>query len=118
MPKDYDPAAAPLNGQRRPHLALGDAEIRALLSRLPVGHVATAWDGQPFINPTTFWYGAERHAIVFHSNLVGRVRANSERHPRVCFEASAHGPLLALQRGPRIQRAVRERDCLWRLPFH
>lgn len=93
MPKDYDPAA-PLNAQRRPHLALRDAEIRALLARLPVGHVATAWDGQPFVNPTTYWYDAERHAIIFHSNVVGRVRANSEHNRRVCFEASQHGRLL------------------------
>ena len=52
------------------------------------------WDGQPFINPTTFWYDAERHAIFFHSNIVGRVRANAGQNEHVCFETSAFGKLL------------------------
>ncbi len=88
MPKDYDPAVTAPNAQRRREHALDDAETRALLERLEIGHVATVWDAQPFINPTTFWYDAGAHAIYFHSNVVGRVRANSEHHARVCFEAS------------------------------
>ena len=59
-----------------------------------VGHVATRWDNQPFITPTNFWYDAERHEIYFHSNIVGRLRANADRHPEVCFEAFEAGRLL------------------------
>jgi nitroimidazol reductase NimA-like FMN-containing flavoprotein (pyridoxamine 5'-phosphate oxidase superfamily) len=94
MPKDYDPTVTPPNLARRPELALADAEIAALLGRARLGHVATAWEGQPFINPTTFWHDAARGRIIFHSNLVGRMRANAEHDGRMCFSASEYGRLL------------------------
>jgi len=59
-----------------------------------VGHVATRWGEQPFITPTTFLYDPERHEIYFHSNIMGRLRANIESHPQVCFEACHAGKLL------------------------
>ena len=90
----YDPQHRPINLQRRAHLTLDEAATRELLARARVGHLATVWDGQPFINVSTFWYDSERHAIAFHSNLAGRVRANSEHHPRVCFEISGFGRVL------------------------
>jgi uncharacterized protein len=49
---------------------------------------------QPFINPTTFWYDAAAHTIYFHSNIVGRMRANAEHHDQACFEASRFGRFL------------------------
>ncbi|MBI4315663.1 MAG: pyridoxamine 5'-phosphate oxidase family protein [Chloroflexi bacterium] len=94
MPKDYSLTAAPPNAQRRPKNAMDDDWTRAFLTRAPIGHVATLWDDQPFITPTNFWFDVERHEIAFHSNIVGRVRANSERHHRVCFEASEYGKFL------------------------
>lgn len=95
MPKkDYSLHVTPANAQRRPEHVQDDAWIREFLSRVQIGHIATHWEEQPFINPTSFWYDAERHEIIFHSNIVGRVRANSERHERVCFEASEFGRLL------------------------
>ncbi len=94
MPKDYSLTITPPNAQRRPENARDDAWTRDFLSRARIGHVVTRWDDQPFITPTTFWYDAERHEIIFHSNLVGRVRANSERHDRVCFETSEFGRFL------------------------
>jgi nitroimidazol reductase NimA-like FMN-containing flavoprotein (pyridoxamine 5'-phosphate oxidase superfamily) len=42
----------------------------------------------------TFWYNAAVHAIYFHSNIVGRMRANAEHDDRVCFEASRFGRYL------------------------
>jgi nitroimidazol reductase NimA-like FMN-containing flavoprotein (pyridoxamine 5'-phosphate oxidase superfamily) len=94
MPKDYSLDVTPANDQRIPEHARGDAWIREFLHRARVGHVATRWDDQPFITPTTFWYDEERHEIVFHSNIFGRIRANIERHERVCFEASECGRFL------------------------
>ena len=94
MPKDYDPAVTPAHAQRRPELALDDTGVRAVLASAPIGHVATAWDGQPFLNPTTFWYDAAAHRVVFHSNVVGRLRANAEHDARACFSASTFGRLL------------------------
>ena len=94
MPKDYRLDKTAPNAQRRPELACDDKWIREFLRRAQVGHVATHWDEQPFITPTMFWYDPDGHKIYFHSNIVGRVRANAERHPQVCFEASEAGRLL------------------------
>lgn len=94
MPKDYDPSVTPANVQRRPEHAQSDEWVRDFLGRAQVGHIATQWDDQPFINPTLFWFDPAHHELYFHSNVVGRVRANSEHHARVCFEASAFGKLL------------------------
>jgi nitroimidazol reductase NimA-like FMN-containing flavoprotein (pyridoxamine 5'-phosphate oxidase superfamily) len=94
MPKDYSLDQTPANAQRRPHLACDDAWIHDFLARARVGHIATRWDEQPFITPTSFWYDPGRHEIYFHSNIVGRLRANVDRHPQVCFEASEAGRLL------------------------
>ena len=94
MPSDYSFSNRPANAQRRREYVLDDAATRDLIQRAPIGRVATLWDDQPFINPTTFWYDAEHHSIMFHSNLVGRVRANAEHQPRVCFEASLFGKYL------------------------
>jgi len=94
MPKDYSLDVTPANAQRRPENAQSDEWTRDFLRRAQIGHVATLWDDQPFITPTNFWYDAERHEIYFHSNIVGRVRANSERRVKVCFEASEFGRYL------------------------
>lgn len=79
---------------RRKELAKDDEWIIAFFQRAQVGHVATRWDDQPFITPTTFWYDPDRHEIYFHSNITGRLQANSARHSQVCFEASQAGKLL------------------------
>jgi nitroimidazol reductase NimA-like FMN-containing flavoprotein (pyridoxamine 5'-phosphate oxidase superfamily) len=79
---------------RRQELAQDDEWMRVFLQHAQIGHVATRWDEQPFITPTTFWYDSDQHEIYFHSNISGRLRANSERHFQVCFEASQSGRLL------------------------
>ncbi|HZY46136.1 MAG TPA: pyridoxamine 5'-phosphate oxidase family protein [Anaerolineae bacterium] len=94
MPKDYNLEATPANQQRRNELVQDDEWINEFLQRASIGHIATRWDEQPFITPTTYWYDGARHEIYFHSNVVGRIRANSEHHDRVCFEASEFGKLL------------------------
>lgn len=94
MPKDYSLEVTPANAQRRAENAQSEEWTRDFLRRAQIGHVATLWDDQPFITPTNFWYDAERHTIYFHSNIVGRVRANSDHHARVCFEACEYGRLL------------------------
>lgn len=80
--------------QRRPHLTKDDAWIREFLKTAKVGHIATSVDGQPFINPTTFWFDEENHQIVFHSNISGRIRSNIEYNPKVTLEASELGKML------------------------
>ncbi len=94
MPKDYALDITPAHQQRRPEHAQTDAWTRDFLRQARIGHVVTRWDEQPFITPTTFWYDTERHEIYFHSNIVGRVRANADQHSQVCFEASEFGKML------------------------
>lgn len=94
MSKSYEFEVNPPARMRRQELAQDDAWIKAFLQRADTGHIATRWEGQPFITPTTFWYDEGNHEIYFHSNISGRLRANSERHPEVCFEACHVGRLL------------------------
>jgi hypothetical protein len=94
MPKDYNPAITPPNQQRRPEHARDDDWVRAFLRRGQIAHLATRWDDQPFITPSNYWYDEERHQLIFHSNVVGRVRANSERHAQACAEVSEVGRFL------------------------
>ena len=93
MPRPYQ-TASPSALQRLPEYQRDDGWIRRFLRTAKVGHIASARDGQPFLNPTTFWFDEDHHQIVFHSNITGRVRSNLESNPRVCFEASELGKML------------------------
>lgn len=84
----------PPNRQRRPQNVVPDEQIRALLGRGLVAHIATRWDEQPFVTPTSYLYDEAAHAIVFHSNVVGRIRANSERHTQISLVVSEFGNFL------------------------
>ena len=94
MVKDYSPDKTPANQQRLREHARDDEWIRKFLAQAQVGHIATRWEDQPFITPSLFWYDPDRNEIYFHSNFTGRVRANAERFPEVCFAASEMGKLL------------------------
>ncbi|NJC94856.1 MAG: pyridoxamine 5'-phosphate oxidase family protein [Anaerolineales bacterium] len=93
MPRNYT-NQSPTAFQRLPEYKRGDEWIRAFLHQAQVGHIASARDGQPFLNPSTFWFDEEHHQIIFHSNVTGRVRSNIGDNPKVCFEASEMGRLL------------------------
>lgn len=68
--------------------------MRAFLREARVGHIASARSGQPFLNPSTFWFDEANHQIIFHSNVAGRIRSNIESNPKVCFETSELGKML------------------------
>ena len=93
MPRDYT-NQSPISFQRRPHITREDGWIRAFLKTAKVGHIASSRDDQPFINPTMFWFDEEKHQIVFHSNVAGRVRSNIETNAKVCLEVSELGKFL------------------------
>ncbi|HSL43047.1 MAG TPA: pyridoxamine 5'-phosphate oxidase family protein [Anaerolineales bacterium] len=93
MPRNYQ-NASPTAFQRLPEYKRDEEWIRAFLREARVGHIATTREGQPFLNPTTFWFDEANHQIIFHSNLTGRIRSNIETNPRVCFEASELGKML------------------------
>ena len=92
MARDY--STSPTDHQRRPEYIRDDDWIRATLRQAKVGHIASAWDNQPFLNPSTFWYDEANNRIIFHSNIAGRVRVNIEQNPKVCLEVSELGKLL------------------------
>ncbi|MGD8405917.1 MAG: pyridoxamine 5'-phosphate oxidase family protein [Anaerolineales bacterium] len=92
MARDY--STSPTDHQRRPEHKRDDGWIRTYLHEAKVGHIASTSDDQPFLNPSTFWYDEANQRIIFHSNIAGRVRANIERNPKVCLEASEMGKLL------------------------
>jgi uncharacterized protein len=95
MPRDYAlERNLPTANQRLPEYVRDDQWIRAFLHRGQIAHIATRWDDQPFINPTTYFYDESKHRLIFHSNISGRVRENIERHPEVCVEVSELGRLL------------------------
>ena len=93
MPRDYL-SESPTALQRLPEYQRDDEWIRAFLRQARIGHIASAQDRQPFLNPTMFWFDEAKQQIIFHSNIVGRMRANIENNPRVCFETSELGRML------------------------
>jgi len=95
MPRDYEIAeGGPAANQRRPENARDGDWIREFLRSAQIAHIASVWDDQPFITPSTFFYDEPNHRLIFHSNVSGRVRANLERRPRVCVEISEMGKTL------------------------
>ncbi len=93
MPRNYQ-NEAPTAFQRLPEYQRDDDWIRDFLHQAKLGHIASARDSQPFLNPTTFWFDEANRQIVFHSNVAGRIRSNIESNARVCFEASELGKML------------------------
>ncbi len=93
MPRNYN-YQSPTAFQRLPEYKRDEEWIRRFLREARVGRIASARDGQPFLNPRTFWFDEENHQIIFHSNLAGRIRSNIEANPKVCFEASELGKML------------------------
>ena len=93
MPRDYN-NQSPTAFQRLPEYKREDDWIREILQRGQIAHIASTWDDQPFINPTTFFYDQARQRLIFHSNIAGRLRANIERNLKVCVEVSEVGKLL------------------------
>jgi nitroimidazol reductase NimA-like FMN-containing flavoprotein (pyridoxamine 5'-phosphate oxidase superfamily) len=74
------------------------AFIRALLHHAPMGVLATARDGQPFVNSNLFVYDEPAHVIYMHTAHVGRTADNVEREQHVCFTVSEMGRLLPAER--------------------
>lgn len=93
MAREYQ-SETPTAFQRLSEYQRDEEWIRALLREAKVGHIASAQDGQPFLNPTTFWFDEENRQIIFHSNIAGRIRSNIDHNPRVCVEVSELGKML------------------------
>lgn len=93
MPKNYADQAR--TAVRRSDRAVDDdAWIKSFLHRAAVGTLATAHDGQPFINSNLFVYDEAAHCIYIHTARVGRTQANIDLNPRVCFSIMTMGRML------------------------
>ena len=95
MPRNYDlDQNLPTAYQRRPDYIRDADWIRDFLRRAQIAHIATFWNDQPFVTPTTYFYDETGHRLIFHSNITGRIRANIEHHSGVCAEVSELGRFL------------------------
>ena len=95
MPRDYSlDKNLPTARQRLPGYVRDDDWIRGFLRRGQIAHIASLWNDQPFITPSTYFYDEANHRLIFHSNITGRIRSNIERQPRVCVEVSEMGKVL------------------------
>jgi nitroimidazol reductase NimA-like FMN-containing flavoprotein (pyridoxamine 5'-phosphate oxidase superfamily) len=83
-----------INQPLRKDRAKDETWIKAYLKRAPFGMLATEYEGQPFIKPTSFAYDEAEHALYIHGALIGRMRTNLERNPRVSFCVAEMGRLL------------------------
>lgn len=95
----YNPQQRDPSVSRRPHNRRDDAWIRELLARVGIGRVATVWqsgDEQPFpfITTLAFAYRPQTHDLVYHTNVTGRLWANTSQGHPATFEASEIGCLL------------------------
>lgn len=95
----YDPRERDPSVSRRPQNRQDDAWIRDLLLRGRVARIATVWQAEdgaawPFITPLAYVYRPERSDLVYHTNVVGRLRANTEQAHPVTLEVSEIGQFL------------------------
>src|SRR5512135_199422 len=86
--------AVPINQPKRKDRAKDDAWIKAYLKRAAFGMLATEYQHQPFIKPTSYGYDEEENAIYIHGELAERMRSNKEQNPLVCFCVADMGRLL------------------------
>lgn len=98
-PTFYDPRERDPSLSRRPQNRQGDDWIRALLLRGRVARVATVWQGEdgaawPFITPLAYVYRPEQNDLIYHTNVVGRLRANTAQAHPVTLEVSEIGDFL------------------------
>ncbi|MBM3124281.1 MAG: pyridoxamine 5'-phosphate oxidase family protein [Chloroflexi bacterium] len=93
MPRSHE-NQLPTAFQRLPQYKREEPWIKEFLHRGEIARVATRWDEQPFITPTTYYFDEAGHRLIFHSNISGRIRSNIDRHPQVCVEVSELGKYL------------------------
>jgi uncharacterized protein len=91
---EESPALPRAQVRRRDRVVADEGWIRDLLKRAPFGTLATACDGQPFVNMNIFVYDASAHVLYLHTARGGRTRDNVDTEERVCFGVSEMGRLL------------------------
>lgn len=85
---------APTAVRRSDKAVADEGWIRAFLRSGAYGVMATADDGQPFINTNLYVFDEARHCLYLHTARTGRTRRNIEAEERVCFAVSEMGRIL------------------------
>jgi len=80
--------------RRKDRAVTDEAWIEEMLATAPFGVLATARDGQPFVNMNIFVYEPASKCIFMHTANTGQTRSNVEQAERVCFAVSEMGRLL------------------------
>jgi nitroimidazol reductase NimA-like FMN-containing flavoprotein (pyridoxamine 5'-phosphate oxidase superfamily) len=88
------PACPRAEVRRRDRAVADEGWIRGVLRRAPLGTLATARDGQPFVNMNLFVYDEPANVLYLHTARAGRTLANIDAEERVCFGVAEMGRLL------------------------
>jgi nitroimidazol reductase NimA-like FMN-containing flavoprotein (pyridoxamine 5'-phosphate oxidase superfamily) len=80
--------------RRRDRAVHDEAWIGGMLELAPVASVATAQDGEPYVNVNIFLYDRSRHAIYLHTARHGHFRASVEGNARACLCVHTMGKIL------------------------
>ena len=95
---DDERASIPFVPVRRQDRAMTDEIwIELLLARAPLGVMATAAEGEPYLNANLFVYDASQKVIYLHTARVGRTRRTVGESTRVAFTVHEMGRLLPAQ---------------------
>ncbi len=84
----------PLTQVRRKDRVLAEDEWQdRFLTMAPIGQLAVAFEGQPFVHTNFFWYDGEH--VYMHTAQVGKLRAMLDTgEARACFTVSEFGRVL------------------------
>jgi nitroimidazol reductase NimA-like FMN-containing flavoprotein (pyridoxamine 5'-phosphate oxidase superfamily) len=92
-------AEKPYNEIRRSEYAVDDQTwIKELLQRGAYGTLGTVYKDQPFVTPVSFVYLEKEHAIFIHGAKTGRMRSNIAVNPKVSFNITEFGHILAAEK--------------------
>ena len=97
MVRDYLIEAA-ASVRRKDRAVEDEGWIRQKLRTAPYGVMATAHDGQPFVNSNLFVYDERERAIYMHTARTGRTASNVGSSERVAFTVFEMGRLLPAPR--------------------
>lgn len=80
--------------RRQDRTVADETWIREMLDKAPIGVLAMAVDGVPYLNTNLFVFDGDKNVLYLHTAAEGRTRASIAANPRVCFSVSEMGRLL------------------------
>jgi nitroimidazol reductase NimA-like FMN-containing flavoprotein (pyridoxamine 5'-phosphate oxidase superfamily) len=90
-------------------------EMKTLLNRLAVGHLAMTTQDGPYVVPLNYLFAAD--CIYLHSGPKGRKIEVLRKDPRVCFLVDEAGPQVRWDKGCGISQIYESVMCFGRAEF-